>query len=198
MQIATTLVTPPSRLRTAAFIAIGVCLAALLAALALVLAGIAADAARPFSPRVADGLIPEGASVPATEEHLPALARLDADLRQALRDAAEAAAAEGVTLDVTSGWRSAAFQQWLLDNAVETYGNAEVARQFVATPDESRHVTGQSVDIGSLDAQVWLRTHGTTWGLCQVYANEPWHFERAASPGGACPEMLADASATRG
>jgi D-alanyl-D-alanine carboxypeptidase len=36
--------------------------------------------------------------------------------------------------------------------------------------------------------------HGSTYGLCQIYVNERWHFELATEPGGTCPDLLADAS----
>jgi hypothetical protein len=44
------------------------------------------------------------------------------------------------------------------------------------------------------DAQRWLSARGADYGLCQTYANEPWHFELATEPGGVCPEMKADAA----
>ena len=33
-----------------------------------------------------------------------------------------------------------------------------------------------------------------TYGLCQIFANERWHFELATEPGGACPPMYPDSS----
>ncbi len=80
------------------------------------------------------------------------------------------------------------------DDAVRVYASEEVARQFVATPERSHHVTGNAVDIGNLDAQLWLQQHGAQWGLCQIYANERWHFEIATTPGGTCPAQLPDAA----
>jgi hypothetical protein len=198
MQIATNLVSPVSRVRPAMFVAVGVCLAAILAALLIVVTGLTTSfATTPFSPRTQDGLIPEGAAVSLDDDHHPAIANLDAGLLQAMRDAAADAAAAGVTFEVTSGWRSAAYQRWLLDSAVETYGSEEVARQFVASPEESAHVTGEAVDIVPVDAQSWLSQHGAQYGLCQVYANEMWHYERIIEPGEVCPQMIPDASAAR-
>lgn len=128
------------------------------------------------------------------EERPAARGHLDPDLRDAVRAARRDAAADGVTMRVTSGWRSRAHQQRLLDEAVETYGSVEVARRYVATPDSSAHVTGDAVDIGPTNASIWLGEHGSTYGLCQVFANEIWHFELATDPGGECPEMLPDGS----
>ncbi len=196
---ATHLVTAPSRVRAATFVALGVCLAALVAAVVLALvAASAAGASRTFSPSAADGLIPEGAAVGIEDASLPAVAQLTPALRQAMTDAAAEAATEGVTLDITSGWRSVAYQRWLFDSAVETYGDREVAGQYVAAPEDSTHITGEAVDIGSWDAQAWLAEHGSRFGLCRTYANEPWHFERAAEPGGACPAAVRDATVPRG
>lgn len=97
---------------------------------------------------------------------------------------------------MTSGWRSVAYQEDLFAEAVVTYGSEEAAREFVAPPTLSKHVTGDAVDIGPLDAQLWLMEHGVDYGLCQTYANERWHFELATSPGGVCPEMSMDATGT--
>ncbi|MCK6065050.1 MULTISPECIES: M15 family metallopeptidase [Microbacterium] len=199
MQISTTLVTAPSRVRQATFVALAVCLAAIVAACVIVVAGLTTSfATAPFSPRVEDGHIPEGAAVSLDDDHLPAIGELDPALLGAMREAATAAAGAGLDVPVTSGWRSAAYQDWLLGVAVETYGSEDVARQFVATPEESSHVTGEAVDIGSVDAQSWLSQHGAEYGLCQVYANEPWHYERLIEPGEVCPDMVPDASSQRG
>lgn len=186
-------VAPRRRFRSSLFIAVG-------AVLALGLAGVAAFAAfapermlaLPFAPDAANGHLESAVSI--DDDHLPAIANLDSALRDAVRDAAAAAASEGIAFEVTSGWRSAALQQWLFDDAVRTYASEEVARQYVASPERSHHVTGQAVDIGNLDAQLWLMQHGAQWGLCQIYANERWHFERATEPGGVCPEQLPDAA----
>jgi len=56
-------------------------------------------------------------------------------------------------------------------------------------------VSGEAVDLGELDATTWLSEHGAGFGLCQVYDNEPWHFElrpRAVDHG--CPDRYADPS----
>ena len=78
---------------------------------------------------------------------------------------------------VNSGWRSAAYQEQLLDEAVSTYGSRKEAARWVATPDTSAHVSGDAVDIGPTDAAAWLSDHGAGYGLCQIYRNEPWHYE---------------------
>ncbi|WP_116953292.1 M15 family metallopeptidase [Jiangella endophytica] len=122
----------------------------------------------------ADGVLPDGATV---FDEYPGVANLDPDLLQALRKAATDAADDGVEFFVNSGWRSPAYQIRLLDDAVAKYGSAEEAARWVATPDTSAHVLGHAVDIGRSDARAWLSEHGARYGLCQIYANEPWHYE---------------------
>ena len=94
---------------------------------------------------------------------------------------------------MTSGWRSAAFQQTLLDGAIARYGSEEEALRYVNSPKTSRHVLGEAVDIGPTDADSWFSQRGDDFGLCQTYANEMWHFELATTPGAQCPPMLPDA-----
>lgn len=124
----------------------------------------------------------------------PAIARLDPDLREAVLDAIHDAREDGVAMRVTSGWRSRAHQQRLYDEAFARYGSEEEASRYVSTPDVSAHVTGDAVDIGPTEADDWLIQHGADYGLCQVFANEIWHFELATEPGGDCPELLPDGS----
>ncbi|MGY1770061.1 M15 family metallopeptidase [Blastococcus sp. SYSU D00813] len=143
---------------------------------------------------VQDGYVPHGAAVSPFAD-VPAVTRLEPDLRAALQAAARAAAEDGVDLYVTSGWRSAAYQQALFDAAVAEHGSVEDARAFVLRPEESEHVTGRAVDIGPPAATSWMQQHGAGFGLCQTYGNEPWHHELATTPGTACPPPLADARA---
>ncbi|MFV9425290.1 M15 family metallopeptidase [Microbacterium sp. S1037] len=155
-----------------------------------------ATAVRPagiFVPTEADGLIAADTPLTVDDDTHPALQRLDPALLEALRSAQVAAEADGIRFDITSGWRSVDLQRRLLADAVRTYGSEDLAREYVATPETSSHVTGRAVDIGTLDAQLWIMEHGREWGLCQTYANERWHFERATEPGGECPVQKLDA-----
>ena len=126
--------------------------------------------------------------------HRPTIGNLDPNLLDAVRAAAQDAQEGGVRLMITSGWRSRAHQQRLFTEAVSRYGSEDEARRYVSTPDTSAHVTGDAVDIGPTDADDWLIQHGADYGLCQVFANEIWHFELATTPGGRCPDMLPDSS----
>jgi zinc D-Ala-D-Ala carboxypeptidase len=95
---------------------------------------------------------------------------------------------------VTSGWRSKAYQQRLLERAVARYGSLDVARRLVSTPEKSAHVSGKAIDIGPTNAADWVIQHGAGYGLCRAYANEMWHFELLTSPGGDCPAPRTDAA----
>ena len=141
-----------------------------------------------------DGAIPDGEPVTPFDVGNSAIANLDPNLRTAIRRAAIDARNDGVDLRITSGWRSARYQQVLLDRTISRYGSAEIARQYVNTPRQSTHVAGKAVDVGPTDADSWLSQHGRAYGLCQIYANEMWHFELATAPGGTCPELLANAA----
>jgi hypothetical protein len=124
----------------------------------------------------------------------PSAKGLDPALQRALTRATAAARRDGITVRVTSGRRSKRYQQQLLDEAIVRYGSREIARQYVNTPDRSTHVKGLAVDIGPTDAAYWMIQHGAEFGLCQIYANEVWHFERVTTPGGICPPLLANAA----
>lgn len=142
----------------------------------------------------ADGRVPDGVTV--FDDDYPAVANLDPDLLAALRGAADDASDDGVTFYVNSGWRSPAYQSQLLDEAVAKYGSTEEAARWVATPETSPHVSGDAVDLGPSEAAAWLSEHGSGYGLCQVYGNEPWHFElRPDAVDEGCPAMYADPTA---
>ena len=139
----------------------------------------------------ADGAVPDGTTV--FDDEIPGVANLDSDLLGALRQAATDAADDGVEFYVNSGWRSPAYQEQLLREAVSKYGSEEEAARWVATPDTSAHVSGDAVDIGPSDATAWLSEHGAEYGLCQIYGNEPWHYElRPEAIDHGCPPMYAD------
>ena len=141
----------------------------------------------------ADGIVPRGTT--AFADDVPAVVRLDPALLDALRRAASAASKEGVTIVIDSGWRSPRYQAQLLRDAVATYGSAEAAARWVATPDRSAHVAGDAVDVGPARARTWLAAHGRSYGLCPTYRNEPWHFElRPEAARRACPRPYADPS----
>ncbi len=138
-----------------------------------------------------DGALPDRVTVLGDE--FSGIAKLDPDLLDALRKAATDAADDGVTIYVNSGWRSAGRQNQLLREAVTEYGSEEEAARWVATPETSAHVSGDAVDVGPSDATAWLSAHGAEDGLCQIYGNEPWHYElRPEAIWQGCPPMYPD------
>ncbi len=139
----------------------------------------------------ADGAVPDGTTV--FDDEIPGVANLDPALLGPLRQAATDAADEGVEFHVNSGWRSPEYQEQLLREAVSKYGSDEEAARWVATADTSLHVSGDAVDIGPSDATAWLSEQGDEYGLCQIYGNEPWHYElRPEAIDHDCPPMYAD------
>ena len=140
----------------------------------------------------AGGALPRGTTV--FDDDVPGVANLDPALLAALRAAAAEAARDGVRFYVDSGWRSRAYQERLFREAVARYGSVEAAARWVATPGRSAHVSGDAVDIAPA-AAAWLSVHGAAYGLCQIYANESWHYElRPEAADHGCPPMYADAS----
>ncbi len=136
-------------------------------------------------------MVPDGVTV--FDDAIPAVAKLDPSLLKALRQAATAAADDGVEFYVNSGWRSPEYQNQLLREAVSKYGSEDEAARWVATAATSPHVSGDAVDIGRSNATAWLSEHGAEYGLCQIYKNEPWHYElRTHAIDRGCPRMYAD------
>ncbi len=127
------------------------------------------------------------------DDDIAAVANLDPALLKALRQAATDAADDGVKLYVNSGWRSPEYQNQLLREVISKYGSEREAARWVATADTSPHVSGNAIDIGPSDATAWLSKHGAKYGLCQIYRNEPWHYElRPDAVDDGCPRMYAD------
>lgn len=190
---------PTSR---AAVLAIGVVLAAMSAFYAYTsVTPSTATPSKPISgmaepPRDKGGPTDDGhvrGSATVFDDSVSAVAHLDPDLLKAFRTAATDAADAGIEFQVNSGWRSADYQNQLLRDAVSKFGSEHEAARWVATPKTSPHVSGDAVDIGRNDAVAWLSQHGAAYGLCQIYDNEPWHFElRPDAKDSGCPTTYAD------
>jgi D-alanyl-D-alanine carboxypeptidase len=140
------------------------------------------------------GWLPDTVMLSPFDASNPVITRLDPSLLKAIQEAARTAASVGIDMKITSGWRSKGFQQRLFDDAVRDYGSVDIARQFVASPEVSKHVTGEAVDIAPVDADHWLIRNGPRFGLCQIYANEIWHFELAVDAHGKCPPLKPNAA----
>ena len=112
--------------------------------------------------------------------------------------AAQSAAKKvGVTLAITSGFRSYSTQAGLFKEALKKYGSVAAASKWVLPPELSHHVLGLALDINYPNdpkSTKWLELNGSKFGICRVYTNEWWHFEGATAPGGRCPKLVADAT----
>jgi D-alanyl-D-alanine carboxypeptidase len=126
-------------------------------------------------------------SSPSTSYDESSTEGLSKTLKTRLKKAMVAAEADGVTISITSGRRSVAKQQKLLDEAIEKYGSYQAATRWVLPPEYSAHVKGKAVDIGPQLAMQWLNRNGYRYGICRRYDNEPWHFEALTTPGKKCP-----------
>ncbi|MEV7972915.1 M15 family metallopeptidase [Cellulomonas sp. NPDC089187] len=167
--------------------------------LALVLAGLGAwwgmGHARPAEaqePGVPPVSVVDERPEPTPEE--PVVTAIDPELMRRFQLARDDAAADGLLLMLTSGWRSAADQQELVDEAIAKYGDPAEAHRWVLPPEKSAHVQGTAIDVGSTDAAIWLGERQEQYGLCRTYANEMWHFELVGEVGDPCPQMWPDAS----
>jgi len=104
----------------------------------------------------------------------------------------DAAGEEGVILDISSSYRSYAYQEWLFQYWVGELGREE-AERVSARPGTSQHQLGTTVDFGSVTPAyaddpggIWLADHAWRYGFSLSYpdgyeeitgyAYEPWHF----------------------
>jgi hypothetical protein len=152
-----------------------------------------AEGAQPPGPGGVPAIV---AAAPATADgpEQPAATGLDPDLAARLAAAQRAAADDGVTLTLTSGWRTPEEQQRLVDDALDRYGDPAEAHRWVLPPETSAHVQGLAVDVGPTEGAYWLQEHGLEHGLCPTYANEVWHFEMLPAGAHECPEPHRDSS----
>jgi hypothetical protein len=91
------------------------------------------------------------------------------------RMAAAARAEAGLTLLVTSGYRSDAEQARLFA--------AHPDPKWVAPPGQSLHRYGSELDLGPPAAYGWLAANAGRFHFVKRYAWEPWHFGYTLNPG---------------
>jgi hypothetical protein len=90
------------------------------------------------------------------------------DVAVAFDRMAAAAAQAGVSLLVTSGWRSTAEQARLFA--------AHPDPRWVAPPGRSLHRLGTELDLGPDSAYGWLAANAERFHFTKRYSWEPWHF----------------------
>lgn len=118
--------------------------------------------------------------------------RLTRDTVDALLEMSAAAGSDGITLVVSSAYRSYAYQADLFERWVAELG-LEEAERVSARPGTSQHQIGTTVDFGcicgefaSQPAGIWLAEHAWRYGFSLSYPDgyedvtgysyEPWHF----------------------
>ena len=90
------------------------------------------------------------------------------DVALAFDRLARAARADGVTLLITSGFRSDAEQAELF--------RLHPDPKWVAPPGTSLHRFGTELDLGPRSAYGWLAANAPRFRFIQRYAHEPWHY----------------------
>ena len=90
------------------------------------------------------------------------------DVAEAFDRMAAAAAADGVTLVINSGFRSDAEQRQLWEQNPDP--------RMVAPPGTSLHRCGTELDLGPAAAYGWLASNAPRFSFTKRYSWEPWHF----------------------
>ncbi|HEV2812160.1 MAG TPA: D-alanyl-D-alanine carboxypeptidase family protein, partial [Solirubrobacteraceae bacterium] len=90
------------------------------------------------------------------------------DVAQAFDRMERAARADGVSLLITSAFRSNAEQAALFAQRPDP--------KWVAPPGKSLHRLGTELDLGPPAAYGWLARNAKRFGFVQRYSWEPWHF----------------------
>jgi soluble lytic murein transglycosylase-like protein len=90
------------------------------------------------------------------------------DVAQAFDRLAAAARADGISLIITSGFRSDAEQAALFA--------AHPDPKWVAPPGKSLHRLGTELDLGPPSAYGWIAANAPRFGFVKRYAWEDWHF----------------------
>ncbi len=110
----------------------------------------------------------------------------------AFNEMKNAAAEDGITLEIVSGYRSYSDQEKLYNSYVEQYGQEE-ADTFSARPGYSEHQLGEAMDLNDVsqafaetEAYSWLQEHAVEYGFIlrypqdkqdeTGYIGEPWHY----------------------
>ena len=117
---------------------------------------------------------------------------VDPDAQAAFDKMQSAAAAEGLNIYISSGFRSYEYQSQLYERYVEKSGKAEADR-YSARPGHSEHQTGLAFDLNTIDSSFadtaeydWLKVHCAEYGFiirypengesATGYIYEPWHI----------------------
>src|SRR5881409_3990520 len=94
------------------------------------------------------------------------------DTAAAFDGLAAAAQRAGITLSITSAYRSDTEQARLFA--------AHPDPKWVAPPGQSLHRNGTELDLAPPSAYAWLARNAPRFGFVKRYAWEPWHFGLAS------------------
>ena len=117
---------------------------------------------------------------------------VDATAEAAFNEMAQAAAAEGLNIYISSSFRSYEYQNRIYNNYVARDGQA-AADTYSARPGHSEHQTGLAFDLNSIDDSfaatpeaAWVAEHAHEYGFIirypadkesiTGYKYEPWHI----------------------
>ncbi len=122
---------------------------------------------------------------------------ISTEIYDALTQFVEDARAQGLSVCISSGYRSYEIQEQLMENDVEEYGEEE-ALKTLSLPGASEHQTGLATDLTDVyyeykdesiedtDTYKWLLAHCQEYGFILRYPKgkenitgidyEPWHF----------------------
>ena len=111
---------------------------------------------------------------------------LDHRIIEPMREFIAAARAEGLSVYLSSGYRTYADQNYLYNRKIGQGYSPEEAAKIVAKPGTSEHQLGLSADLTGKEANEWLAEHCWEYGFILRYPegkkditgiiNEPWHF----------------------
>jgi len=110
--------------------------------------------------------------------------KVEKDTANAYYVMAQAAAQAGVNIQVVSGFRTMAQQQYLYNCYINcNCNNCNLA----AYPGYSNHQSGHALDLNTSSPGVlsWLNAHGASYGFSRTVPSEAWHWEWwGGGPGG--------------
>ena len=136
-----------------------------------------------------DGILIANKSYPLPADYNPGKILIEADI--AFKEMQSAAAKDGITLTIVSGFRSYTRQQTLYNNYVARDGK-EAADRYSARPGYSEHQSGLAMDLNSVDDSFaytkeakWIAENCARFGFIVRYPEgkeaitgyiyEPWH-----------------------
>lgn len=139
---------------------------------------------------------------------------LTADADAAMRELIKAARADGVKMQVRSGYRSFETQKATYERALRTYSSEAEAKRYNAPPGASEHQTGLAADMWDgknrgyafrgTPTDKWLAENAYAFGFIirypkgkehiTGYADEPWHLRYVGAE--AAKAFAADKSLT--